>query len=339
MSSLLARLSPRLTAYLLLLVNTAAFGAAIPIVKWGIGDADPFFFLFSRMVVAGLVTPPIWYLYRQQLKHKFGLILKAFGIEILGTTLALGFLYFALQFSTAIEVSLLATAGPVFLAFFGLLFLREKVTPREWLGLGISASGIVFLTLAPALGDTWSSVFTGGWLVTLLMLGYHLTNSAYYTLAKPLYKKLPTALVPLASSWVGTFSFGLLSYGLARQAGSNWSQMFITTWSSPQFLWMIFYMAIIATVIGWTAYIKAQELIEISEAGLFTYLQPIFYIPLSLWLLGEKVVWHHGLSLALIIVGVLLAESGKSRRRRKAVTATKLIVSSQSHRLPKKRRS
>jgi len=69
----------------------------------------------------------------------------------------------------------------------------------------------------------------------------------------------------------------------------------------------LLFMSIGATIIGWTAYIKAQELIEISEAGLFTYLQPAVYIPLGAVLLGESVSGLQIVALGLIIVGVFTA--------------------------------
>ena len=73
------------------------------------------------------------------------------------------------------------------------------------------------------------------------------------------------------------------------------------------------YMAIFGSIIGFTAYLKGQEGIEASEATLFTYLQPLIYIPLGILLLNEKVHPVQIGSLFIILFGVIIAEK-RARR-------------------------
>lgn len=304
----------RSTAITLLLINTLMFGAAIPIVKWGAGEVNPFHFLFYRFLVAGILCLPIaWFVRKQLLKYPRAL-LQTMGIELLGTTLALGLLYVALRISTAIEVSLLATAGPVFITFSGLIFLREKVEDREWLGLLTSGTGVILLTLLPVLEMGWPMRIFSGVIVSVLMLAYHIVNTAYYTIAKPIYSKLPKIWVPVASSWVGAASFGLISTYMLLSTQQPVIPTFALELSQWQLCAVILYTAVGATLIGWTAYIKAQDLIEISEASLYTYLQPVVYIPLSAILLHERLEWTHVGSLGLVIIGVFIAEWRKKKR-------------------------
>ena len=67
-------------------------------------------------------------------------------------------------------------------------------------------------------------------------------------------------------------------------------------------------MAIFGSIIGFTAYLKGQEGIEASEATLFTYLQPLIYIPMGILLLHENVSLIQIISLMIILIGVLIAE-------------------------------
>ncbi len=76
------------------------------------------------------------------------------------------------------------------------------------------------------------------------------------------------------------------------------------------------YMAIFGSIIGLTAYIKGQDGIEASEASLFTYLQPLVFIPAGILLLHETVHPLQIFAMALILFGVYIAEK-RSKKRRK----------------------
>jgi drug/metabolite transporter (DMT)-like permease len=78
--------------------------------------------------------------------------------------------------------------------------------------------------------------------------------------------------------------------------------------ASPAVLIASFYMATFGSIIGLTAYIKGQDGIESSEAGLFYYLQPLIYIPLAFLVLGEVIMQNQILALGVILLGVVIAE-------------------------------
>lgn len=300
--------SDRAKAYFLLLINTFFFGAALPIVKWGAPDLSPAVFLFYRLTFVAVVTLPLLVWLWPHLRRNTTWVWRALLIELLGTTIGLGLIYVALQISTAVEVSILLTAGPVFLTFSGMIFLKEKVERHEWVGLVFSALGVLLLGLIPIINNQWQFSLTASILATILIFFYHLFNTAYYTLAKPVYKKINTLFVPIASSWVGIVTFGgyLLFFAHEGSVASLWTHAIQDFGQIPILITLLF-MSIGTTIIGWTAYIKAQELIEISEAGLFTYLQPAVYIPLGAVLLGERVSSLQVVALLLIIVGVVTA--------------------------------
>ncbi|MBP9700700.1 EamA family transporter, partial [Candidatus Woesebacteria bacterium] len=71
---------------------------------------------------------------------------------------------------------------------------------------------------------------------------------------------------------------------------------------------VVVFAAVFGSIIGLTAYIKGQAGIEASEAGLFTYLQPVISIPLAVILLGEKIGGFEIAAMLLILSGVWIAE-------------------------------
>jgi drug/metabolite transporter (DMT)-like permease len=74
-------------------------------------------------------------------------------------------------------------------------------------------------------------------------------------------------------------------------------------------------MAIPGSVIGLISYIEGQDRIEASEASLFVYLQPLIYLPLGLILLQEKIFTQQLVGLGLILLGVIVAEKRRGKKR------------------------
>jgi drug/metabolite transporter (DMT)-like permease len=146
----------------------------------------------------------------------------------------------------------------------------------------------------------------------LLIALSNVTAAIYYVLAKKYYRNWPKLFVAGISFWVGLGSFFILSLGQQDwQVGQLW-QAIGQDWQHPAVWIASGYMAIFGSIIGLTAYIQGQNEIEASEAGVFSYLQPLVYLPLSAWLLQEQLGLWQGLALGVILVGVILTET---RRR------------------------
>lgn len=304
--------SRRLKAYSWLLLNTITWGATIPIVKWGLAGTTPFRFLLYRFAVGTLISLPVFFFYRKIIQRKMMLLLQVVGVEIIGTTVALSLLYIGLAQTTALEASLISTTGPVFVTLGGLLFLRERVSKREWFGLSLATGMTLLLILVPSFLDGGNVTFTNLWGNTLVML-QNFANVAYYLLAKRIYHHLPKLLTTCVSITVGFVSFFVLSLSQAAGSFQTLHLLVLQDLSHPS-VWVIaFFAAIITSFVGLTTYLKGQDLIEASEASLFNYLQPIVYIPLSLLLLGEHIHLVQLFFFGLVMVGVYIAESRPHR--------------------------
>lgn len=294
-------------AIIFMLLNTFAWGAALPIVKPGFAVTTPFFFLLERFFLAGVLTLPllIWYLVKQpQLRTHLPRIL---GLEILGTTIALGLLYSGLALTSALEASLLTSTTPLFTTLGGIWFLHEKQERHEWFGLILAFVGTLLLVAEPLMSGGWNSAtfsLTGNILIFL----QNMAIAAYYLLAKRWYKNTPKFFATSVSFWVGVVSFGILSWLEVERSWSAFSDALLRDASSPAVWLGVIYMATFGSILGLTAYIKGQDGMEASEASVFTYLQPIVAIPLAWILLREQVNVFIVISLLLIFVGVFVAE-------------------------------
>lgn len=300
-------MSKRAKAYFFLMLNTITWGAFLPIVKLGFNDSEitPFRYLFYRFVLAGiLVVPVIWY-YFKKIKNRWQAVCTIFLLEIIETSLALSCLYIGLSLTSALETNLIASTLPLFVIFGGIIFLKEKQSKHEWLGLVFALFGTTAIVLEPLL--TGKEIFSGSITGNLLIIGHNILTAIYFILAKRYYKKLPKLFVSSISFFVGIVTFGLLSLLESGLNLSILSNNIRNDLSSPLVWGVILYAAIFGSIIGLTAYIHGQNEIEASEASLFTYLQPAIYIPLGYLLLEETVTIWQIFALLTVTFGVYIA--------------------------------
>lgn len=306
-------LSKRTISYLFLSINVIVWGAALVVVKPSLDVTTPFRYLMYRFVLASLLSVPILVYYASKIKKIRAKLPVILLVELLGTTIALALLYAGLARTSALEASLLTTTSPLFVVLAGTWFLREREERHELMGLGLALIGTVLLVSLPLLlgMDSLKSLSLEG---NILIMGQNIVTALYFVLAKKHYAKLPKLLVAALSFIVGAVSFILFSFWEVGFSTSAFLGAVTVELQAPSVLLAAGYMAIFGSIIGLTAYIKGQDGIEASEASLFSYLQPIVYIPLAVVILGDKLHMVQVAALVLILIGVFVAEKRKKRK-------------------------
>jgi drug/metabolite transporter (DMT)-like permease len=228
-----------------------------------------------------------------------------FGMELIGVTVALSFLYEGLRRTTAIEAQLIANSSPVFIIIGGVLLLKERLERHELVGLLVAVAGILILTLEPVVtaGTKIEQVSLTG---NLLVLGYPLMWATYLLLAKKVYKDVSKLLIGFLSLWVGLLSYFFLMWFTTPHLIKM--DVIFDGLSTPTVFFASLYMGLLGSIVAVPAYIYGNDKIEASEASLFSYLQPLIAIPLAVVWLGEKLNLIIIIALILITLGVILAE-------------------------------
>ncbi len=291
--------SKRSQAYGLLLLNTVLWGIAPPIIKIALNYVSIYQFLFARYLIASLIFLPIYLITRKKghhLRHHKQLIFLA----LLGTPLTLIPLYEGIKLTTSIESSLLYATIPVMAVVGGWLFLKEKIEKNEQLGLLIAIIGTLLLVLEPlfsgqvgprassALGNLFILVSNLIWVAFLLLVKKYKTTAEDVSLV----------------SYLISIPFFLFLIFLEPSSISNLTSQI----SNGYALLGILYMAIFGSIVAFWAYAKGQESIEAGEASIFTYLQPIFTLPLAIFWLHESVSLVAIVACIIIAIGVYFSE-------------------------------
>jgi drug/metabolite transporter (DMT)-like permease len=290
-----------------MLINTLCWGAALPIVKPALEFITPYQFLLYRFIFASIFSFPLFFYYLPKIKHIWKTLFKIIALELIGTTLALSFLYEGLSRTSSIQASLIATTTPIFIILGGMVFLKEKEEKHEWIGLGLAVLGTLLLTIEPLIYGK-SNVGSFSLWGNSLVLFQNIATAIYFLLAKRFYKGVPKLFVTTVSFYVGMMTFLFLDQLSFHGAATNMAQPMFIHLSYPAVLFAVLYMATFGSIIGLTAYIKGQDGIEASEASVFTYLQPLVFIPLSVLWLNEKLNFILICAVILIGLGVWVSE-------------------------------
>lgn len=290
-----------------MLINTVVWALAFIIVKPSYEVTTPFRFLLYRFALASLLAIPIVAYYWQRLRVTWKLLGTIVGIELIGTVLALALVYWGLDLTSTLEANLLVSSMPLFIILGGVILLGERQEKHEWLGLIIALLGTVILIFAPALMNGGGTLLKLSILGNILILSHNIANFFYFPLAKKYYVRVPKLFAASIGFYVGLLAFAILSL---LEAGSivELHSLVAIDLQSPWVWLAVIYMAVFGSIIGLTAYFKGQDGIEASEAALFTYLQPLIYLPVGVLLLKETMGIWQVVGLMLTAGGVYLAE-------------------------------
>lgn len=290
-----------------LLTTTILWGAAFVIVKPAFEFTTPSRFLLYRYIFASLCAVPILAYYIPKIKDIWQKIRLISFLELLGIPLALSFLYAGLERTTSIEAGLLTTTIPIFVVLLGTKFLHEHEEKKEWEGLFLAIFGTLILILLPLLKGSiqLNGISLSG---NLFIFTHNILIAIYYIFAKKYYDPLPKFFVASVSFFVGLVSFFLISLAELEFSFSRLLLVTQTEFLQPTVLFASLYMGVLGSVVAFTAYIIGQRGVKASEAALFSYLQPLVYIPLGIVLLAERVHWIQAMALGIILFGVVFAE-------------------------------
>ncbi|MER8471942.1 DMT family transporter [Mesorhizobium sp. M0306] len=284
-------------AYLFLLFTTLLWGGNSVAGKLAVGHISPMTLVFLRWLLAVLILLPIgWGTLRQDwpVVRRHWLLLGGLG--------ACGFAFFntifytALNYTTAINVSIEQAAIPIVIIIANFVFFRLRVNGVQVIGVVLTIAGVA---VTASHGDPRQ----------LLRLDLNFGD---------------------AIMLVAVLCYSFYSVGLRLKPVIRWQSLMLALsvaaliTSLPFFLWEIaagkvivpdtrgwavaFYTAIGASVISQIFYIRGNELIGANRAGLFINLVPIFGTLLSVLIVGETFQLYQALALALVLGGISLAE-------------------------------
>lgn len=296
----------RLRSYLMLLAVTVIWGIATPIIKFTLQGFDPAVFLAYRFSISTVLAIIIFAVFGLHIPKNKGALLLVLLYGFLNSVVSLGFLFFGMENTTVLETGLITLASPLIISTAGVYFLHEHVTKREKFGMGIAIIGTALTIIEPLIVNGHNNLKFSG---NLLVFGYVISTVVTTLIVKNLLKKGVDALLMTNMSFI----IGFVCFtAYVLYSGSLSSTYSILHIPYPYHLGVA-YMAIVSGTLAFYLNNRAQKSIEIGEASLFSYLLPLFSLPLAVLWLGEKITPTYLVGGVIIIIGVIIAEIKKKR--------------------------
>ena len=213
--------------------------------------------------------------------------------------------YLALQTSTPINVTLIASSAPVWMLVFGALFYGETVKPGQWAGALLSVGGVVLvlsrgsaealLHIRLVAGDVYILVAVALWALYSWQLARppHSMRGA----ARPNWNWAEFLLVQVL--------FGTLWASLA--AGVEWQVTPLPVHWSAGLVAALLFVAVGPSIVAYRCWGLGVAEAGPAAAAFFSNLTPVFAALLSAGLLGEWPKGYHGVAFALIVAGIVVS--------------------------------
>lgn len=278
-------------------VFVVVFYAGNILVGKALNDLPPITIAFFRVAIACLLLLPFgWrsaWRERSVFRQHAGPLLF---VTLTGVTFFNTFIYAALNFTSATNVSVLEAVVPVVTALLSAWLLRERLRAVQWSGVGLSLAGALFVVLGGAGAQAIASVNPGD----VIMIGAILSWALYSIGVKRYLHLFPESGVLLVMT--GLSVAVLLPLMLAEWLLVGVPNML--EWSPwPGLL----YLGIFPSVVALFLYNRAVGTLGASQAAIFLNFLPVLTMLGAFLFLGESIHLPQILGAGLVIAGVLLA--------------------------------
>ena len=229
---------------------------------------------------------------------------KILAASLLGFFLTQMTFLIAIPDITPMDCSIVSSLSPIYTMFIAAYALKEPITLRKAGGVAISFMGVIYLIMnsETSTGGTEETSLIG----ILLMIANSLCFSLYLGLFKPVISKYSVITfmkwiflfasafsLPLAGRELATFDYSLLS---------------------GMYLWELAFLIVCSTFITYFLIPLGQKRIRPTLVSMYSYVQPIIAIAISIWVGMDSLSWQKVLAGIMVFGGVILVNYSRSAK-------------------------
>lgn len=290
----------RLRAVLLALLVTFIWSTSWVLIKLGLRDIPPLLFAGLRYTLAFICLLP-FALRGASLRGlrslAWGDWLRLAALGMLIYSITQGAQFVGLAHLPSVAVSLMLNFTGVLVAGMGVVFLAERPSGLQWLGVAINLAGIlIYFVPLPA-------VFKPGWQVGVaVMLVAVLTNTTGTLLGRAINRAGRVSALAVTVVSMGVGALLLLGAGIALHGTAALGALSGRSWV------IIVGLAVINTALAFTLWNYTLQTLSAMESSIINGTM-LIQIALLTWLfLGESLTPKMMVGMALAALGALLAQ-------------------------------
>ena len=289
-------------AYLGLILMTIIVGLSFILVKIGLRHANPMDLLAHRFT-AGAISVGVLGLFGF-LKFSALTWPKAKALLLLSLfypLLFFAFQTFGMEYSSASEAGIIFATVPIITLVVAGIFLKEKTTVLQKIGIGLSLGGIAYIMYRT--GNFSESTSYKG--VVLLLLSVF-SVVIYYAVGKKVSVNFSSLEITVWMTLLAFIAFNCWSIFSHIQHGTV--KEFFEPLAQKEFLWAVLYLGILSSVV--TSFITNYALSKIptSQIAVFNNLSPIITIIAGVVILGEMLHDYQIIGGIFVITGVVMTQ-------------------------------
>ena len=203
---------------------------------------------------------------------------------------------------TPMDCSILTAMSPIYTMAIAAMVIKEPITLKKALGVGVSFIGIIYLITSRTTGAGGASESTpfGIFMIILNSLSF----SMYLGIFKPMISKYSAVTF---MKWIFLFSACVsVPLSLDGLIGVNWKAI-----PSIQYAELA-YLVICATFVTYFLIPVAQKRIRPTLVSMYSYVQPIIAIVISIVIGMDALTWQKVIASAMVFGGVIIVSFSKS---------------------------
>jgi drug/metabolite transporter (DMT)-like permease len=260
---------------------------------------DPVTLTCLRLQLAAFIMLVIYFSRRERQPLKLADAWPFLYLGFLGVVINQGLFTVGLNYTTSNHSAVIIAVGPIIILLLARTLKLEALTTAKVVGMAISFVGVYLLETES--GSPAHSPFLFGDLITF---GGVIGFSSYAVLGKRVAAQYDAVAMNTFNCVAAALL--LLAITIRQSIHLDWHHVTLSGW-----LGMI-YMAAGSSVGAYTIFYWVLRYMTASRVGAVSYFQPIVVILLSMAFLGERPSRMLLEGTALVLVGVFLAERGRT---------------------------
>lgn len=297
------------------MICCALWGSAFPCIKLGYGmmniaardSASQILYAGYRFTLAGVLTILIGSVtQRKLLKPSSKSMPKILWLALLQTVIQYLFFYIGLAHTSGVKASIIEGMN-VFVALIVacLIFKQEKLTGRKILGCAIGFVGVILVNISKASGVSGFGIDTS---ISLFGEGFIFLSTVSYAFSSVFMKKYSKSENPVMLSGYQFVLGGIIMTICGILLGGRVSDFSLAG------IGMLVWLAVVSAVAYslWGILLKYNP---VSRVAVFGFMNPVFGVLLSAWLLSERdsLGIMSFISLILVCIGIFIVNKGANK--------------------------
>jgi drug/metabolite transporter (DMT)-like permease len=277
------------------------FGLGVPVTKYLLDQwVTPMTYMATRCIGAALIFWVIsLFLPKERVEWKDLFVIMLGGL--LGFVISQTLTAWALDFTTPVYFSLIATLTPVAMMLMAAMFLNEKITGTKTLGVVLAILGAALMVFVGWVGGAGRNDLLGIILAILSVL----TWVVYLLITRKVSQKY-TAVTQM--KWIFLVStIAVLPF--------SWREFPATALYGGQADWTgiaaMAFIVVFATVLGYFMIPFAMQYLKATTVSIYTNIQPVVASLVAIAIGQDLMTWDKPVAAVLVLLGAWLVTKEK----------------------------